>query len=80
MLRKQEQSNFKKNKLPDQIVENSKTISGTLYKKLILEKCGGDFCDFIMLEKNKGPLQLRKGIAENYKSAFNQKNNTLENI
>jgi hypothetical protein len=56
--------------LPNEIIEDSKAISSTLYRKLILEKCEGDFCDFIMLEKNKGPLQLRKGIAENYRSAF----------
>lgn len=40
-------------KLPNQIIDNEKTMSKTLYKNLIVESCQGDFCDYIMLEKNK---------------------------
>jgi hypothetical protein len=38
---------------PKQIVENQKTMSQKLFKNLILERCQGDFCDYIMIERNK---------------------------
>lgn len=44
------------NKYPNQIVEEDKKLSKTLYKHLILEKCSGDFCNYKLIEKNKYSL------------------------
>ena len=30
------------------------------------EACGGDFCTYQMLEKNRGPLAMRKNIMDEY--------------
>jgi hypothetical protein len=38
-----------------------------------VEKCEGDFCDYEMLEKNTGPLAMRKNILEEYKKHFSVK-------
>lgn len=40
---------------------------------MIVEKCAGDFCDYIMMEKNRGPLALRKTILDNYKKHFGER-------
>ena len=45
-----------------------------------VEKCGGDFCDYIMMEKNRGPLALRKNILDEYKKHFGEKKDHLGNI
>lgn len=42
--------------MPETIYEDDREISAKLYKKLIVHKCVGDFCDYIMEEKNRGPL------------------------
>ena len=39
-------------RLPAVIHQDDKKYSATLYKKMRVEKCGGDFCDYEMLEKN----------------------------
>ena len=40
---------------------------------MIVEKCSGDFCNFVMTEKNRGPLALRKNILDEYKKYFGDK-------
>ncbi|EGR30343.1 hypothetical protein IMG5_134330 [Ichthyophthirius multifiliis] len=67
-------------KLPRNIHQDYKTYSSTLYSKLRVEKCGGDFCDYEMLEKNTGPLAMRKNILEEYKKHFSVKKEQLENL
>ena len=56
--------------MPQTIYEDGKEISQKLYKNLIIEKCVGDFCEYIMVEKNRGPLAISKNILENYKKHF----------
>ncbi|KAL4503210.1 hypothetical protein ABPG72_000816 [Tetrahymena utriculariae] len=67
-------------KLPQFIQQDDKKYSATLYKKMRVEKCGGDFCDYEMLEKNTGPLAMRKNILEEYKKHFGVRKEQLENI
>lgn len=31
-----------------------------------IEICQGDFCEYVMLEKNRGPLAIRKNILDDY--------------
>ena len=45
-----------------------------------IEKCGGDFCEYTMMEKNRGPLALRKNILDEYKKHFGEKKEDLGNI
>ena len=66
-------------KLPEIIYEDEKQISKKLYKNLIVEKCIGDFCDYVMVEKNRGPLAIRKNILEDYKKYFGDKKMNEEN-
>ena len=40
---------------------------------MIVERCQGDFCDYIMIEKNRGPLTLRMNILDDYKKHFGDK-------
>ena len=37
-----------------------------------VEKCEGDFCDYTMADRNKGPLALRRNIQEEYKKHFGE--------
>ncbi|CAK58331.1 unnamed protein product (macronuclear) [Paramecium tetraurelia] len=60
-------------KIPQTIYEDDKEISQKLYKNLIVQRCVGDFCDYIMEEKNRGPLQIRKNIVTDYKKYFGNK-------
>ncbi|CAD8212532.1 unnamed protein product [Paramecium octaurelia] len=77
-LDKNANNEFKK--YPNQIVEEDKKLSKTLYKHLILERCQGDFCNYKLIEKNKGPLQLRKGLLETYKNVFKESKQTVSNM
>ncbi|CAD8110719.1 unnamed protein product [Paramecium primaurelia] len=77
-LDKNANNQFKK--YPNQIVEEDKKLSKTLYKHLILERCQGDFCNYKLIEKNKGPLQLRKGLLETYKNVFKESKQTVSNM
>ncbi|CAK57345.1 unnamed protein product (macronuclear) [Paramecium tetraurelia] len=77
-LDKNANNEFKK--YPKQIVEEDKKLSKTLYKHLILERCQGDFCNYKLIEKNKGPLQLRKGLLETYKNVFKESKQTVSNM
>lgn len=45
-----------------------------------IEKCGGDFCDYAMMEKKTGPLALRKNIFDEYEKHFGKKKEDLGNI
>ena len=63
-------------KMPPSIYEDEKEISAKLYKNLIVEHCVGDFCDYIMIEKNHGPLAIRKNILEDYKKHFGESKQT----
>lgn len=65
--------NKKPFKLPETIYEDEKEISAKLYRNLIIERCVGDFCEFVMVEKNRGPLAIRKNILEDYKKHFGEK-------
>jgi hypothetical protein len=44
-----------------------------------VEKCVGDFCEYVMVEKNRGPLAIRKNILEDYKKYFGDKKMNEEN-
>jgi hypothetical protein len=67
-------------KLPQTIFEDDKEISAKLYKNLIVEHCCGDFCDYIMIEKNRGPLAIRKNILDDYKKHFGDAKTSEENF
>lgn len=67
-------------KLPSTIYEDEKEISAKLYKNLIVEKCCGDFCEYMMVEKNRGPLAIRKNILDDYKKHFGEKKLNEENF
>lgn len=43
-----------------EVKDTEKMYSKTLYKKMIVEKCGGDFCDYVMSEKVKMTTLLKK--------------------
>ena len=45
-----------------------------------VEKCEGDFCEYVMMEKQRGPLALRKNLLEEYKKHFGEKGEDLGNI
>lgn len=47
---------------------------------MIVEKCVGDFCDYTMLEKNRGSLTLRKNILDDYKKQFGDKQEQTSNV
>ncbi|EGR30022.1 hypothetical protein IMG5_143970 [Ichthyophthirius multifiliis] len=67
--------------LPKQIHQDDKTYSSILYKKMRIEKCGGDFCNYEMLEKNNGPLAMQMFSIEDQKKKIqlNQTKN-IDNI
>ena len=45
-----------------------------------IEKCLGDFCVYTMMDRNRGPLALRKSIMDEYKKHFGEKKEDLGNI
>jgi hypothetical protein len=62
-------------------VQDDRTFSSKLFKKMRIEKCGGDFCNYVMLEKSKGPLAIRQGLKEEYQKSFTETKNTkLDNL
>ena len=62
------------------IVEQDRKFSSKLYKQMRIEKCLGDFCVYTMMDRNRGPLALRKSIMDEYKKHFGEKKEDLGNI
>ena len=44
------------------------------------EKCEGDFCEFTMMDRNRGPMAMKKNIMDEHKKHFGDKKEDLGNI